>query len=371
MKKLISAFFTILLCTILFVNVNSFAYAEQFDYEDGITYHFDKKNGELCIEGYGMSWAVWSIQYCLNFDENIDSSEVKKLLVKDGLTILDCHSLVGTLFEWENLTEMTLPKSIKKIQGDFSKCPSLKTINYAGTKEDWDKIIFRDNQKELFSKMDFNYSVNVPKSDSGFAGKGNEIVSVKIQPDEKITCTLDCITEQLVVSGNGPLYIPSNYYDAFFSVSRLFTVGTGQDDTWMPKIKDIVIENGITKLCEYNFDDIYNSVVIPKSVTEIEENCFGEDWDDQEAIENYREAENKKMDVYYEGSKEDWDKIKIGDLNGELINGNIHYNSDKINAYNIDKEPSNTVIIAVCISAVVLIAAVAGTIVIKKKKNNQ
>ncbi|MDE5996170.1 MAG: leucine-rich repeat domain-containing protein, partial [Eubacterium sp.] len=89
-----------------------------------------------------MRWAVWSIQYCLDFDENIDSSEVKKLLVKDGLTILDCHSLVGSLFEWENLTEMTLPKSIKKIQGNFSKCPSLKTINYAGTKEDWDKIIF-------------------------------------------------------------------------------------------------------------------------------------------------------------------------------------------------------------------------------------
>lgn len=108
----------------------------------------------------------------------------------------------------------------------------------------------------------------------------------------------------------------------------MFYRGSDDNNCNIPRIRNIVIENGITKLCKNNFTDVYNSVVIPKSVTEIEPNCFGNPDDNelyQKAIDNYRESENKKMDVYYAGSKSDWDKIKIGDMNDELINGNHHF----------------------------------------------
>ncbi len=123
----------------------------------------------------------------------IEPDSVKKLLVKDGITILDSYVLMGAYEsdDWINLTEMTLPKSIKKIQGDFARCPSLKIINYAGTKDDWEKIIFRDNQNELFSKLEFRYSVDVPESDKSLSGNaGNEIETVKILPDKKYPASL-------------------------------------------------------------------------------------------------------------------------------------------------------------------------------------
>lgn len=354
------------LLSVLSVNVVSFADTDNQKVKDEITYSFDEASGELTVEGYGMYWSVNSIQYSLDFLHNIDETDVKKLLVKDGLTILDCHCLVGALYEWENLVEMTLPKSIKMIRGDLSKFPSLKTINYAGTGEEWNKIKFRDNLKGLFDKMNFNYSVEVPESESGFEGKGNETVSVKIMPDKKITCTLDCITEKLVVSGKGNLYLSPESYDANFSVSSLFTRGYDQDDAWTPYISDIVIEDGITKLCEYNFNSVYNSVVIPKSVTEIEENCFGSHSDNIEAVDNIRESDNKKMNVYYEGSAEEWSRIKIGDYNDDLVNANINC------GYSVNNEigkSSGTPVVVLTVSAVALFCAATAIILTKKKKN--
>ena len=92
----------------------------------------------------------------------------------------------------------------------------------------------------------------------------------------------------------------------------MFYRGSDDNNCNIPRIRNIVIENGITKLCKNNFTDVYNSVVIPKSVTEIEPNCFGNPDDNelyQKAIDNYRESENKKMDVYYAGRKSDWQFI--------------------------------------------------------------
>ncbi|MDE5670833.1 MAG: hypothetical protein K2I14_05160, partial [Eubacterium sp.] len=251
------------------------------------------------------------------------------------------------------------PKSIKKIQGDFSRCPSLKTIHYAGTPEDWNKIIFRDYQKELFSEMNFNYSVDVPQSDSDFSGRGNEIVEVKT--DSGLKCKLNCITEELVVSGRGSLQISSGPYSDFTTVSSLFRRGTGQDDTWTPYISDIVIEEGITKICENNFVGVYNSVVIPKSVTKIEPNSFGS------LNDSYRESENKKMDVYYAGSEAEWNKIEIGDMNDELINGNLHFNFENVETGNAIKK--SQYIIVGALAAVLLITTAVVLIVIGKKKN--
>lgn len=151
---------------------------------------FDKESGEVIFQWYGkmppcIATTLWQA--------GIEPDSVKKLLVKDGITILDSYVLMGAYEsdDWINLTEMTLPKSIKKIQGDFGRCPSLKIINYAGTKDDWKKIIFRDNQNELFSKLEFRYSVDVPESDKSLSGNaGNEIETVKILPDKKYPASL-------------------------------------------------------------------------------------------------------------------------------------------------------------------------------------
>lgn len=372
MKNLLRImFFTFMLLTVtLSANTTLFASSVK---EMTVTESFDKESGEVIFQGYGRMWPC----IATNLREaGIEPDSVKKLLVKDGITILDSYVLMGAYEsdDWINLTEMTLPKSIKKIQGDFSRCPSLKIINYAGTKEDWDKIIFRDNQDELFSKLEFHYSVDVPESDKSLADNaGDEIETVKILPDKKISCKLDYITEELVVSGKGPLFISETVYDLDYSVYGLFYRGSDDNNCNIPRVRDVVIENGITKLCKNNFTDVYNSVSIPKSVTKIESNCFGNLDDNelyQEAIDNYRESENKKMDVYYAGSEADWNKIEIGDMNDELINGNLHFAEENAAAGNtMEKSPYTVYIIAGASAAVLLIAVVFVLIVIKRKKN--
>ncbi len=161
-------------------------------------------------------------------------------------------------------------------------------------------------------------------------------------------------------------------YDFGYSVYGLFYRGSDDNNCNIPRIRNIVIENGITKLCKNNFTDVYNSVVIPKSVTEIEPNCFGNPDDNelyQKAIDNYRESENKKMDVYYAGSKSDWDKIKIGDMNDELINGNHHFTLENDETDNSSEKSPDTVYMIAGVSVAVFLIAVAVVIVIRKKKN--
>ncbi len=154
----------------------------------------------------------------------------------------------------------------------------------------------------------------------------------------------------------------------------MFYRGSDDNNCNIPRIRNIVIENGITKLCKNNFTDVYNSVVIPKSVTEIEPNCFGNPDDNelyQKAIDNYRESENKKMDVYYAGSKSDWDKIKIGDMNDELINGNHHFTLENDETGNSSEKSPDTVYMIAGVSVAVFLIAAAVVIVIRKNKNRK
>ena len=361
MKKTVLTIFAFIILVFALLPVNTVLFASSIIVVNSAI-SFDKDSGEVIYQGYGRM--LPSVSSYLLYDSGIEPTEVSKLLIKDGTTILDEYALMGAYESnnWINLTEMTLPKSIKKIEGDFSRCPSLKIINYAGTKEDWNKIIIRDNQNELFSKLEFNYSVDVPKSDESLsANAGNEFETVEILPYKKISCTFNYITDELVISGEGSLYMPIYVYDTNCSVSRLFLSGYDEDNLKIAHIRDVVIENGITKLCEGNFEhEGLNSITIPKSIKKIEESCFGTLADDEKST----------LEVFYEGTKEDWDKIKIGKWNEMLTKGNIHFSENASTDNEKADISQNTTYIALGISvAVVMISAATVVFVVKKKKN--
>ena len=86
-------------------------------------------------------------------------------------------------------------------------------------------------------------------------------------------------------------------------------------------LKSIVIPNSVAVIGEYTFTycTSLELIVIPDSITEIGKYAF-------------RKCTSLK-DVYYSGTADDWDNIRIDDDNELLLSANIHYTSNVNESY--------------------------------------
>ena len=145
---------------------------------------------------------------------------------------------------------------------------------------------------------------------------------------------------------------------------------------------DVVIPEGVTEIGASAFNECVDivSINIPKSVTKIGEYAFY--------------CCEELTDVYYSGTEEEWNKIVMAEHNEWLKDANVHYNSEpeefepvlpdqkKISptanpteedvhiqeAEIVRKQNFKKIGIIAGVTAAVLVAAVAGVIVVKKKK---
>ena len=87
-------------------------------------------------------------------------------------------------------------------------------------------------------------------------------------------------------------------------------------------IEKIIISDNVTDIAKRAFCgcEKIKTVYIPKSVTNIGSFAFASDEFSGNGFEYF-------TDVYYGGSKEDWEKINVGENNEPLLNAAIHYNS--------------------------------------------
>lgn len=113
-------------------------------------------------------WAFWGCRSLATFDVNennpqYSSSEDKKALFNKEKTILIAYPTatdaieipdgvtnigVGAFNYCSNLTEITIPTSVTSIGNlAFTCCYNLKTVNYKGTKEQWENIAGHDDLK--------------------------------------------------------------------------------------------------------------------------------------------------------------------------------------------------------------------------------
>lgn len=85
--------------------------------------------------------------------------------------------------------------------------------------------------------------------------------------------------------------------------------------TFCSSLTSITIPDSVTSIDFFAFQGCENlkSITIPNNVTNIDYGAF-------------RDC-NSLTDVYYKGSEEDWNKIKIENDNNALLTANIHYNS--------------------------------------------
>ena len=108
-------------------------------------------------------------------------------------------------------------------------------------------------------------------------------------------------------------------------------------------IKELVIPEGVSviKSCAFCACDSIEKVILPNSLSKIEQSAFTGD------------KEGFKLDVYYNGKEEEWSKVEIEDDNDYLENAKVHFNykskQEKISACKekVDISPNNDVLFKV------------------------
>ena len=196
------------------------------------------------------------------------------------------------------LTSITIPKSVKSIgNGTFYGCDKLTSI----TIPDGVKSI-GDSAFEFCSSLT---SITIPSSVTSIGDSVFEYCKklTNITIPNSVTSIGDyafryCESLTRITIPNS---VTSIGYDAFSNCSKLI---------------DINIPSSVTSIAYGTFSWCANlkSVTIPSSVTSIEEDAFY--------------GCNNLNDVYYNGTKSEWENIEISNLyNDPLTNATIHYNS--------------------------------------------
>ena len=209
-----------------------------------------------------------------------------------------------------NLKSIIIPKNVTKI-GNFAfrYCENLTLVIILGNVTDIGDSAFDGctNLKDVYYvaiKDNINISSKVDSN-----GNGNGALENAAWHDINAFCgagvVFKIVDGTLTISGSGAMAD----YDAASSVPWNGSVAD---------IKTVVIGEGVTSIGNYAFNGCENltSVVIPTGVTQIGDNAFNDC--------------NKLANVYYTGTKAEWDALTKGSGNDSLTNATLHYHCGAI-----------------------------------------
>ena len=298
---------------------------------DGTAYYNDKSNWDNDVLYVG--------NHLITSKEDISGA----CSVRPG-TIL----IANSAFEYRNnLTKIIIPNSVKSIGSyAFLSCDNLSDITlpnrgdlyldrnaFDGTKyyndsSNWENGVLYIGNHLVAANSDLKGTCNVKygtktivdQAFSSFYDGDTELTGITF-PE-----TLERIGDDAfwgsyieeVVIPDSVTYLGN---DAFWSNSDLKKVKLSNNLKnvsafgMCDSLEEIVIPAGVTEIGNggFVFCENLNSIVIPKSVT-----CIG--------IRAFCEC-NSLKDVYYSGSEEEWNEIKIKEYNDPLINATVYFNS--------------------------------------------
>ena len=227
------------------------------------------------------------IQYALGKTE-------KSYIVPNGVT-----SIGAGAFEYcEHLTSIEIPNSVTSIGADaFGYCKNLTSIKIPTSVTSIGDYAF-EYCKNLTS-------IEIPNSvtsiGAGAFGYCENLISIEL-PDSVISIGVGAFEycENLT-----SIEIPNS----------VTSIGAGTFEH-CENLTSIKIPNGIKNIGDYAFENCLNliRIEIPNSVTKINERAFRKCTD--------------LTDVYYNGTKKQWNEINIGNYNDDLKNATIHYKRD-------------------------------------------
>ena len=208
-------------------------------------------------------------------------SALKRVVIPEGVITIGYQVFSGC----SNLAEITFPSSLQNLgAGAFDDCQSIKSVYIPKNVTQIGSNPF-DHCKSL-------ESITVDPENTEYYSRNNCLISKK----------------HVVISGCKNSVIPTD--ESINGIgSSAFSGCTG--------LTSIVIPEGVTYINTSAFYECteLSSVVIPKSVTSMWATVFG--------------ACSSLSAVYYGGTPEEWEKIRISELDDELLSATRYYYSEK------------------------------------------
>ena len=277
-------------------------------------WNFDKNTGVLTISGTGEMWS-----YSLGASP-FYMLDIKSVTIENGVTSIGGYAFYGC----DGIVEIQVSDSITEIGWSaFESCTSLKSI----TIPDGVTIINHDAFRECHSLE----SVKLPKGITRIDGTAfyNCYKLTDITIPDTVTFFGDfsfagCTSLKNI---NIPDGVESINYCAFMGCTVLENVtipdgvtSIGDYAFWgCQGFTDILIPDGVISLGASSFAECVNlkEITIPDSVTSIGNYAF-----------SGCSVLADNGDVYFGGTKEQWDSIDIYDGNDPLLNATIHFLGD-------------------------------------------
>ncbi|MBQ8764294.1 MAG: leucine-rich repeat protein [Clostridia bacterium] len=301
--------------------VCGYSVREEYEYEPnskiqgfcghGLTWDFDFATGALKISGYGDVWDYWDIT---EFPWYGIKDLIKSVELPEGIT-----SISGYAFEnCSNLSELIIPKNLISIgEYAFSGCTGLVDLSLGKKLQTIGDYAFNDCTS--IEKVDLHENItsigeNTFKGCSGmkkfYVGKNIKKFDLKILEDfialEKLYIHPDC--SGYIVDDSGGVIKRETIYDEKYYDSYCFNYypPCAPDETYAVPESVCYIKSNT-----FNGNKNIKTLYLPKNLKRFFDSAF----DGCTGI----------TDVYYCGTEEEWNKIKIGANNDVLTSATIHF----------------------------------------------